>query len=100
MSTRAEWHDSLLASLAEHADHSRLEVHFSHVEADELRAANPGRIEQLEDRSGSEVSFPLAFHLQQQRDVRLVQVGRDLALDLGGEQGAGRIAPQDTLAAE
>lgn len=55
-----EWHDPFLASLPNHPHHPAVEVHLGHVQRDQLSAAKPSRVEQLEDRPCAEhrVSLP------------------------------------------
>src|SRR5437879_1491320 len=50
----AERHDALLAALAAHANELLLEVDVREIEVDRLAAAEPGRVDELDQRSVSE----------------------------------------------
>src|SRR5918992_742063 len=82
----AEGDEPLLAALAEHADVLLLPVHVREVEADRLRAPEPGRIDELEERA-----VP-----KRERAVTVNAVQRSLDL---GDPGPAPASPSSARAA-
>ncbi len=95
-----ERHDPFLASLPNHSHHPAVEVHLGHVQRDQLSAAKPGRVEQLEDRPRAEHRVPLPRDVEESGDLLLIEVRRQVAFDSGREEGSGRVPLEHSLAAQ
>src|SRR5260221_2389123 len=93
-------HHPLLSPLAEHADHARSRIHVREVEAHELRAANAGGVQQLQDGAGAERPITLAREVEKKVDLPLVEMGRNALLETWREQGPRGVAVQDPFPTE
>ena len=70
----AERHDALLAALPVHVHRLPLEVDVDEVEPDDLRASQPARVEELEQRSVPEGKRRVALdELEQRCDLVLLR---------------------------
>lgn len=95
-----EWHDPFFASLPNHPHHPAVEVHFGHVQRDQLSAAKPCRVEQLEYRPCAEHRVPLPWDVEEGGDLLFIEVRRQVAFDPGRKEGSGRVPLQHSLAAQ
>src|SRR6267154_4709814 len=65
-------HETLLRALAENAHHAHVEAHFGELQANELRDAQPARVEHLQHRPVAKPERRLRVRLHEQRlDVGL-----------------------------
>src|SRR4029450_3126347 len=69
----AEQHHALLAALAEDPHHARPEVELVHVERHGLGATYAGPVKELQDRAAAEGRRAVTRHLEERRDLRLVE---------------------------
>jgi hypothetical protein len=76
----AERDDAFLSSFAAHVHELLLEVDVAEVEADSLRTAQAGGVDELDERTVPQRERPVAFEL------------RERAVDLGGPGRIGQTA--------
>jgi hypothetical protein len=96
-----ERHDPLLATLAEHTDDAIAQVDVIDPQAHELAQPEPGRIEQLEDRSIAASKWVGRIgHVEQARDLPFAEVRRQPLFAARRADESGRIAVELPLAAQ
>jgi hypothetical protein len=96
----AEWHHALLPSLPDDSDHPRVEVDIGDVQSDELGAADPGGIKQLEEGAGATVPRAVAGDVQEGVDLRFAQCRGQVTLGARRQEGARGVPREDPLATE
>src|SRR5258705_1806313 len=77
----AKGDDPFLSAFTQYSDHPARSVDLTEVETHELRAANPRGVEKLEDGATANGRAAVPGHLDQEGDIRLVEVGRHSFLE-------------------